>query len=287
MAVKVGIDELMKSLQKAGVPFGNSAAMQGAQPGLGQAIQGQVYGQDTQLPELRSNYMSQLDQIHQMDKKLAGVYGDPSSQLYIENPMNRERVISGASNTGYKAVSGVNSRIKQRKSELDQTVTQALSYYKELTTLQAREEARAEKLAKEAERISSGKAKYVTDSKGNKVAVPVAKGKASKKTLEDKVKDSLDRAEEVKKQKLELAGIYDKKAGDEFLNAPKAFQDQFIRDYQSNKDTLSVGAGFGVQEVQEAVKNYKQTFKPTTEKKTAQDKQLEKIQALKQALGVK
>lgn len=69
------------------------------QPAMGAVDQQALYNErlaDPAIERKRQEYMAKIDQIASMDKKLAGVYGDPSSQLYIENPMARESAIQGA-----------------------------------------------------------------------------------------------------------------------------------------------------------------------------------------------
>lgn len=69
------------------------------QPVMGAQTQQALYNErlaDPAIEKKRQEYMARIDQIAQMDKKLAGVYSDPSSQLYLENPMARENIIQGA-----------------------------------------------------------------------------------------------------------------------------------------------------------------------------------------------
>lgn len=196
MAVKVGIQDLMTALQRAGVPFGNSQSMETASQGLGATVQNDLYSNDPALNALRSAYRSQLDQVAQADQALSKVYSDPNSPLFTNNVYAREKLISGAHNTTSNAVRTLGSAGKSRKSELDQEANQAESEYKFMTAVQKREEQRAAKLAKQ----------------GNKSTVAPGTNK-----------------------KLNQSGLQDPQSIDTFLNAPAKFQDQFIRDYQRGK----------------------------------------------------
>lgn len=175
----ITLKELQSVLEKSGAPlgqlyaapqnteYGNSLAMRQAAPFLRDTLNQNIQVQDPQIPalrdqgnKLRKDYFGQIDQIAGMDAKLGKLYGDPSSQLYIENPVNRLSAQSGASDVGYKAVAGVSDKIdksdqllKQREAEVERTkkatVDDALQLYGQLASLQEREERIAETADKE------------------------------------------------------------------------------------------------------------------------------------------
>lgn len=231
----ISLDELNNVLQKSGLPFGNALAMEQATPFAQQPIQQQVYSQDTKLPQIQASYKSKLDAIAKMDQQLAGVYGDPSSSLYIEHAGQREKAIAGPSRQGYSQLEDIGQAETSRRKELDQQADEALNFYKKLATLQDKEEKRVAKLTK-----GSGKAK---------------------KSIEDKVRDSNERKAEVERQRLEMAGIQNKEAADIFLNAPKAFQEQFIRDYYVMGGPEKLPADFSPNWVKQALKEWEQSLK--------------------------
>lgn len=177
MASNISISELMGALEKSGLPLGDGTSMQQAAPFGRDAVASQVYGADTQLPQLSQNYRSQLDAIAQMDQKLAGVYGDPSSKLFIEHAGKRENAIFSPRGVANKETNRISTSISNRKKELDSEVDDALSLYNKLVTVQLREEDRVVKEAKDAERVKAGKGKYINVN-GKKVVTPVYKGKA-------------------------------------------------------------------------------------------------------------
>lgn len=249
------VQELNDVLSKSNLPFGDSAQMQQAQPFARQQLGQQVMGQDTQLPQISQDYKTKLDAIAQMDKKLSGVYGDPTSQLYIENPMAREQAIYAPRSTGQRELSRIDSMFQGRQKELDQTVNEAFNVYKQLTTLQSREEARAKKLAK-----------------GGK-----------KKTTSSKVTDSLQRSQELQRQRLQLAGIasdtgINEDAADIFLNAPTKFQEQLIRDFQIIQGSSEVPIMLSPDEVQQALESWKTEFRPSKAK--PKESKLDKLRKL-------
>lgn len=145
MASNVSINELLDVLKKSGVTFNSGADMKAAAPFARDQISQTVQGQDTQLPALKSNYKAQLDQIAMMDQKLAGVYGDPTSKLFIENPLKREQLMTPAKTTGYRAAGDIATMFKGASRDLESKTDDALSLYKKLATKQAADEKAAKK----------------------------------------------------------------------------------------------------------------------------------------------
>jgi hypothetical protein len=257
----VSIHDLLDTLNKAGANTQGSAFdMSQAIPGLKQNLGNVVQQQDTVIPSLRDNYHSQLSQLAAMDQKLAGVYGDPKSNLFIEHAGARQNAISGAANTGYKAASGIASAAKSRQSELDSQVSDALQLFQQLTSVQTKEEALAKKAAAAAKKA----------------------GGKSKKSLADKVAESRARSQEVEQQRLQLAGISpdNKQAADVFLNQfPVKAQEQWIREGQSDEQgRLSDPKS---EDLKGYLEYWNKTFKP--KKPSAKS---DKMDQLKQALGL-
>jgi hypothetical protein len=254
----VSVQELLAALTKAGAnPQASGFDMERAIPGLKQNVQNSMQASDSVIPGLRDSYRSQLDQMAQMDQKLGSVYGDPKSNLFIEHAGARQKAVSGASEPGYRAASNIASSAKSRQSEIDSQASQAVQLFQQLTTVQKREEALAEK-ARKASAKKSG---------------------SGKKSIQQKVAESNARAEEVKKQRLQLAGISpdNKKAADVFFNQfPKQVQEQWIREGQSDEQ------GRLSDPKPEDLKNYMQmwtdTFKPKKPAKSVEQRAQESIQ---------
>lgn len=256
MAYKVPVQALMASLQKAGVPMQGSDAMQGATPGLGQTISSQVQSADTVGPQIKANFLKQLDQVAQMDQKLGAVYSDPTSPLHTNNVYAREKIISGAHSTNSSAVKNLAGKYQDHQKSLDDQVSETVDLYKQLTALQAKEEARAEKLAKEQYRIGQGKAKYITDAKGNKVMVPVFKGKSG-----SSASNAISRAQELRDKKGEIAHLADDNAVNFFDNTTSKFQNYWIGKLQDGEMPPD---GFSKDEVENEYNYWMKTFKPQT-----------------------
>ena len=135
----VSFDELTKALQGSGLPMDNAFNMRQAQVGARDKI-GSQFG-DRGAGDMNKGIMAQLDQIAQMDRKLAGVYSDPTSNLYIENAAAREGAIYGHQQTGYKQVGALADEQQNRLKQVDNDITEAERLYGDLTTAQAQAEA--------------------------------------------------------------------------------------------------------------------------------------------------
>lgn len=245
---RISINELVDVLGKSGLPLNDAMGMQNAAPFAQDPVRQQVYGQDTQLPGLQNKYRGQLDKIAQLDQQLASTYGDPTSKLYIENPMNRERLKQGASRVSFQGLEDTKQQVKQRTSDLDKDVNDAVSLYGKLVAMQKRIE---------------------KQTKG--------KGKAKKKTSIDMNKQPLDwndkEVEQYKKDTgrniTDKANIYDTKARDLFLSKPSAFQKLWIR-HQLESGEAPKG-GFKPKDIEANFKEWEKTYKPKTEKQKKEE----------------
>lgn len=265
MASNISINELLDVLKKTGAPFDTSGNMANASPFLGEKVRGQVYGQDTVLPGLKKKYHGQLDQIAQMDQKLGSLYSDPSSNLFIANPVARERLKAGASQTGYQAASGVQSEIKQQTSQLDQEVQDTMSLYTRLQQLQAKQEAETEK---ESKRLESENKKTTAAS----TKAQTAQKKQVDQYLKDTGQDITNKAQ-----------IYNQKARDYFLSTPSDFQKLWISHVMTGSQKIPKG-GFTDKDIKANVDTWKKGLgqvsknpAPSKKKKTTERAPLFKV----------
>jgi len=237
----VSVEELLSTLQKSNLPMDSGLNMQNALPGAEQAIGGTIRGSDTIRKDMLGKHMAQLEQVAQMDAKLAGVYGDPSSNLYIENPLAREKVKMGASTTGYNAATAIKSRIKQHDTEIESEISDALQLYKQLTTVQLREE-------------------KSDDAEGKKNAKEIEK---ERKKLGITIGEQAG---------IVVNGEYDPDALELYLTSPVDFQNYLIRDLESMPEEQRPDKGFTYNEIKVWLKGWQDKFKPkakTTEEKKA------------------
>jgi len=78
------------------------------------------------LAEERGNLISQLFEI---DKGLAQKYAAPESEMYIEDPMARERAISGRESALWGALSRLNALIGTRRAMMGDVISRGLDIY--------------------------------------------------------------------------------------------------------------------------------------------------------------
>jgi hypothetical protein len=144
MRRNISVEELKAALEKSGLPFGSSFDMKQAKLGARDAISSQVG--DFGAGEKRKGLMAQLDQIAQMDKRLSGVYSDPTSNLYIENAAAREGAIYGRRGTDMAQVNDTNQSINDSLQQRDETINQTESLYDDLISAQGQLEAEEKRL---------------------------------------------------------------------------------------------------------------------------------------------
>lgn len=246
MPSNISLKELQDVIQKSGLPLGSGADMSSIAPFARSNISDTVYGQDTQLAGIKSKHQSALSQIAAMDQKLGGLYGDPSSPLYIKNPLKRETLKTGAANTGYRAAAGIVTEAKSRTQELESQTDEALRLYKDLAQEQVKLEKEAAKQAKK-----SGKTTKSTKT---------VKGASTngKTTTTGKIKLTKDQ---------QLAGFSDADAANYWT---KIKETDFKRTWVQNM--LEGGAvpdgGFTIQDVKTNYKSWQKANPPKTKKTT-------------------
>lgn len=249
----LSIDAINQVLQKIQAPGGSGEAMKQFLPGMEQSVRGEVQGQDTVVPQMKEKYLAQLAQIAAMDQKLAGVYGDPNSKLYIERASTRENLKSKALNTGYKETSRIAKGIQTQRANLEKDVSEIIATYKQLTAIQEREEKKSDKQSKVNVKAVTTKKKELAKDMGMTIA-------------------ELDQVSD--------AGIYEHEAINEFLQAPAAFRKLWVR------NMLQQGAvpegGFSAEDIRKNLEEYN-----LSRKTTKADTKTTKAEELKKALGIK
>jgi len=176
----LSIKEIMDTLQKSGATGGSAYDMGQNRMGVEQGVTNNLTaGANPAMAQTKANYLAQLGKIAEMDGKLAGVYGDPTSPMYIERASQRDSATHMADSPNYKAAGTQADLYEQKKTELQDSIKSTLAVYDELTKLTKANETQAATTARNDARVSAGKGQYITDSTGNKVVVPVYKGSGS------------------------------------------------------------------------------------------------------------
>lgn len=116
----------------------------------------------------RQDYMAKIAKIAEMDQKLAGVYGDPNSKLFIEHAGQRENAVYGARPVmeaqTQEPINAYNAELDKR----DQNIEAAKSFYDQLIEAQQnaekqKEDAMGGNLASEIDRLLGNDTTKETD----------------------------------------------------------------------------------------------------------------------------
>ena len=247
----IGIDELQKMLEKSGLPMGDSFVMRQGQVGAQQALQGT--GGDHGAGGAMQSYKAKLAQIAQMDQKLAGVYGDPTSPLYIEHAGARDNAASSARGTGMSELSSIEQRRQAALSQQDADESEAVQLYGQLENAQRELEAEQKRLTKEAEKAAKKAGKGTGTGKGN-ITTVFGKLTAGEKRLANQVGiDTSDTA-----------------ALSEFFNkSPSGFQKYLADEALDGKVKQE---GWNAKQIKEQRKKYEQIIAKDKEAKAAAKK---------------
>ena len=229
--------------------MGDSFSMGQAMPFAKSALQGAA-GQDPMVSAQAEAYKAKLAKIAQMDQKLAGVYSDPKSKLYIEHAGQRDRAVGGAIDVENKDLSRINQDKKSAEKAADDKVDTALELYRATASAMTKLEAEVKRNTKKA-----------------------GKGKKSSDDFLKQMKAAMDK---INYGITEDAGIQDPEAANLFTTTPVDFQRKWLRDVLSGADEIPEG-GFTLQEVQDNLKAWKDKYQP---KETEDDKQKKKIDNL-------
>src|ERR1043166_8401361 len=107
------LNDIGNVLKRIQAPGGSADVMRQFLPGLEQNVRGAIPNPRAGIVDsMKSKYMDQIHQIAAMDQKLASLYGDPTSKLYIAKGSTRQGLLSSASNTGYRAAGDMRSSIR-------------------------------------------------------------------------------------------------------------------------------------------------------------------------------
>src|SRR3990167_8222117 len=77
-----------------------------------------VYGEDKVLPALRQTKDNAIMELWNTDRDLASRYANPESDMFIEDPYQRESLVAGRHNQIFENVSQLTRAEEQRSSSL-------------------------------------------------------------------------------------------------------------------------------------------------------------------------
>ena len=145
----ISLDDLLNTLNKAGVPM-NTLSPTGqfdTQADKMRAARGQVASgvQRPDVEKYKKEYMNKINKIAEMDTKLAGVYGDPNSKLFIEHAGQRDNAIYGARPAMEAQTEEPINAYNREIDQYNNKVTEAEAFYDDLIAQQIAGEAEQKK----------------------------------------------------------------------------------------------------------------------------------------------
>lgn len=211
------LKELTDVLKKSGLPMGDSGAMGLSMPGAPSAIAGAAPQFQGQESSGRAPYQAQLQKIAEMDQRLKQLYGDPTSPMFIENPLARTQVETGQVGSSYKNISGFKNDVLQEEetskreaiAKTKDIISETLALYKSLKTAVKQLE---DEPKKQEAKIKSEETK--------------AKTSETKKLAAEADRQGLTTTE---LKRLRDGQVKDPKAKEFFLGLPTAFQKEWAR----------------------------------------------------------
>lgn len=119
-------EELQSLLSKTRQEYGQRVAQL---PGYEEKLRQQVYGQEKILPSLRTTRDAAIMQLYDADKRLAGSYANPQSEMFIQDPYKREQLISQQAGDIFQTVSGTTRLAEQRQDVLGDIIDKGLRIF--------------------------------------------------------------------------------------------------------------------------------------------------------------
>lgn len=210
----LSLKEIMGVLDKSGVTGGSAFDMGQNRLPAQEAIRSEVYGRGQGvIDQGKQNYLAQLDKIAQADQKLAGVYGDPTSPLYIEHAGRRAGAIGGITNVGAKAADIQADVLEDTEKSLDQDVEESIKTFNSLVTNKKAQETETKRQETERKRAQ-------------KEAEQEVKSKTGKTTITKTQKTKYDEAG-IDPNNPQIRAIWN--------NSPAGFQNWFIEKRATGK----------------------------------------------------
>jgi hypothetical protein len=114
-------------------------------PGITDALRKALYEREKTLPGLESDVESKIQELYTADKRLAERYANPESEMYIENPMNRQAIISGQKADIRGEYGNLLNLIQSRQNVIGNALNKGLELYKAGLAAQEFELQQAEK----------------------------------------------------------------------------------------------------------------------------------------------
>ena len=89
-----------------------------------------VYGADKSLPSLRGQVSDKIQALYDVDTRAAERYQNPTSEMFIRNPYEREKIMGQQHQQEMGTIGGLQGMISQRQDVLGNAMTKGLDIYK-------------------------------------------------------------------------------------------------------------------------------------------------------------
>jgi hypothetical protein len=99
-------------------------------PGITDALRTQLYQREKTLPGLEKQNESKIQELYAADKNMAQTYGNPNSNMYIENPMQRQAIVSGQKTDIRGELGNILNLIQSRQQTMGNAIDKGMELYK-------------------------------------------------------------------------------------------------------------------------------------------------------------
>jgi len=89
----------------------------------------QVYGADQAIPSLRGQISDKVSALYDADKRMADVYANPASQMYMRDPYQREKAISTQEQLEVGQIGDLQNLLASRQDVLGSAIEKGLKIY--------------------------------------------------------------------------------------------------------------------------------------------------------------
>lgn len=99
-------------------------------PAVNQALRSALYEREKTLPALESDYEGKIQELYTADKRYAERYANPESEMYLEDPMQRQALVSGQKADVRGELGSILNLIQQRSQVLGSALDKGMELYK-------------------------------------------------------------------------------------------------------------------------------------------------------------
>jgi len=99
-------------------------------PGVSDALRKSLYEREKTLPALERENEAKIKELYTADQRYAERYGSPESEMYIEDPMQRQALVSGQKADIRGELGNILNLIQQRSQTMGNAIDKGMELYK-------------------------------------------------------------------------------------------------------------------------------------------------------------